>query len=95
VKTIKEHSFSTREGRVVEKRAREKTDERGENKQFTALSPLSKRLSPQDDGKTLLRRWSTQTIRKRKKEKGHKSKTAKHVLSTQSIKTTQGKTVTS
>jgi len=34
-----------REGRVVEKRAREKTGERGENKQFTALSPLSKRLS--------------------------------------------------
>jgi len=43
--TIRERSFSTREGRVVEKRAREKTGERGENKQFTALSPLSKRLS--------------------------------------------------
>ena len=31
--------------RGVEKRAREKTGERGENKQFTALSPLSMRLS--------------------------------------------------
>jgi len=43
--TIIAGSFSTRVGRVVEKRAREKTGERGENKQFTALSPLPKRLS--------------------------------------------------
>ena len=34
-----------REGRVVEKRAREKTVGRGENKQLAALAPLPKRLS--------------------------------------------------
>ena len=45
VGTMKVGLFPKRVGRVVEKRAREKTVGRGENKQFTALSPLPKRLS--------------------------------------------------
>ncbi|WP_462283425.1 hypothetical protein, partial [Ruminococcus champanellensis] len=49
-------------------------------------------LSPQDIGKTLLRIWSTQSIKNKLKANGHKGKLVLRVPNTQSIKENPQKT---
>ena len=63
---------SPREGRVVEKRAREKTGERGENKHRQMRSLHSQRGCRSHSGKPILRKRSTQIIKDHTKENGHK-----------------------